>query len=168
MTKLPDTPAIGLRGLYENWRNDLFAAISVSLVALPLSLGIAVASGYEPIAGILSAFIAGAVTTFFRGGYLTINGPAAGLITVILGGLAVLDGNIRFVLAATVVAGGIQVLIGVLKLGNYAKIFPSSVLHGLLASIGIIIFAKQIHFALGTNSTSSEIIDTLWDAIILE
>ena len=96
------TPQSGLKGLSENWRNDLIAALSVALVALPLALGIAVASGVEPMAGIWSAVIGGVVTTFFRGGHLAINGPAAGLIAVILGGLSVLDGNINYVLAAII------------------------------------------------------------------
>ena len=160
-------PSTGLKGLRENWRSDLIAAISVALVALPLALGIAVASGVEPIAGILSAIIGGVVTTFFRGSHVAINGPAAGLIAVILGGLAVLDGNIQFVLAAIVVSGAIQVILGLLKMGHYAKMFPSSVLHGILAAIGVIIFTKQIHFALGTTSSADNILDTLSDAILL-
>ena len=97
-------PHEGIKGLKENWRRDLFAAISVSLVALPLALGIAVASGMSPMAGVLSAIIGGVVTTFFRGGHLAINGPAAGLIAVILGGLVALDNNINYGLAAIVVS----------------------------------------------------------------
>ena len=160
-------PSTGLKGLRENWRNDLIASVSVALVALPLALGIAVASGVQPIAGVLSAIIGGVVTTFFRGSNMAINGPAAGLIAVILGGLAVLDGNINYVLAAIVISGALQILMGLLKMGNYAKMFPSSVLHGILAAIGVIIFAKQIHFALGTTSTSESIIGTLVDAVYM-
>lgn len=160
-------PSPGIEGLRENWRNDFIAAISVALVALPLALGIAVASGVQPIAGILSAIIGGVVTTFFRGSHVAINGPAAGLIAVILGGLTLLEGNINYVLAAIVVSGGLQVILGLLKLGRYAKMFPSSVLHGILAAIGVIIFAKQIHFALGTVSNSENVIDTLTDAIYM-
>lgn len=156
-------PSNGIKGLKENWRNDLSAAVSVSLVALPLALGIAVASEVAPMAGVLSAIIGGVVTTFFRGGHLAINGPAAGLIAVILGGLAVLDGNINYVLAAIVVSGGIQILMGFLKMGRFAKLLPSSVLHGILAAIGVIIFAKQAHFALGTKSEATTTIGTLLD-----
>ena len=159
------TPSSGFKGLKENWRNDLSAALSVSLVALPLALGIAVASGVTPMAGLISAIIAGVVTTFFRGGNLTINGPAAGLIAAILGGLAILEGNINYVLAAIVVSGAIQMALGLLKMGRFAKLLPSSVLHGILAAIGVIIFAKQIHYALGTTSDATTIIDTLKDAI---
>jgi len=167
MQEANNVPSSGFSGLKANWRNDAIAALSVSLVALPLALGIAVASGVAPMAGILSAIIGGVVTTFFRGSHLAINGPAAGLITVILGGLVALDGNINYVLAAIVVSGGIQVILGLLKMGRYARMFPSSVLHGVLAAIGLIIFAKQIHFALGTTSEASNIIDTLKDAIYL-
>ncbi|MBV1888016.1 MAG: hypothetical protein KUG51_01880 [Urechidicola sp.] len=158
-------PAKGFKGLKENWRNDVTAAISVSLVALPLALGIAVASGVSPMSGLLSAIIAGVVTTFFRGSNLAINGPAAGLIAAILGGLAVLEGNINYVLAAIVVSGAIQILLGLLKMGRFAKLLPSSVLHGILAAIGVIIFAKQIHFALGTSSDADTIIGILVDAV---
>jgi len=156
-------PSTGLKGLKENWRNDISAAISVSLVALPLALGIAVASEVSPMAGILSAIIGGIVTTFFRGGHLAINGPAAGLIAVILGGLVALDGNINYVLAAIVVSGGIQVILGFLKMGRFAKLLPSFVLHGILAAIGVIIFAKQAHYALGTTSNADTTIGTLID-----
>lgn len=156
-------PAKGIKGIKENWRNDLSAALSVSLVALPLALGIAVASEVAPMAGILSAIIGGVVTTFFRGGHLAINGPAAGLIAVILGGLVALDGNINYVLAAIMVSGAIQVILGFLKMGRFAKLLPSSVLHGILAAIGVIIFAKQAHYALGTTSKADNTIGTLLD-----
>ena len=156
-------PRDGFKGLKENWRSDLFAAISVSLVALPLALGIAVASGMSPMSGVLSAIIGGVVTTFFRGGHLTINGPAAGLIAAILGGLVALDYNINYVLAAIVVAGGIQILLGVFKLGRFAKLLPSSVLHGILAAIGVIIIAKQAPYALGTTSDADTVIGNLLD-----
>jgi MFS superfamily sulfate permease-like transporter len=156
-------PAQGIKGIKENWRNDLSAALSVSLVALPLALGIAVASEVAPMAGVLSAIIGGVVTTFFRGGHLAINGPAAGLIAVILGGLVALDGNINYVLAAIMVSGAIQVILGFLKMGRFAKLLPSSVLHGILAAIGVIIFAKQAHYALGTTSNADNTIGTLLD-----
>jgi MFS superfamily sulfate permease-like transporter len=161
-TKNP-IPSGGFSGLKEHWRSDLKAALSVSLVALPLALGIAVASEVAPMAGVLSAIIGGVVTTFFRGGHIAINGPAAGLIAVVLGGLVALDGNINYVLAAIVVAGAIQILFGLLKMGRFGKLLPSSVLHGILAAIGVIIFAKQAHFALGTDSNGDTTIETLVD-----
>jgi len=155
-------PATGFKGAIENWRNDLIAALSVALVALPLSLGVALASGMQPMAGILTAIIGGVVATIFRGGHVTINGPAAGLIAAVfvaIGALNDLDpstgeiiagSGVKYTLAAIMVAGGIQVLMGFFKLGKLAETFPSSVIHGILAAIGVIIFSKQIH-ALGNN-----------------
>ena len=140
-------PLEGFRGLIQNWRADFLAAISVSLVALPLGLGIAVASGVEPIAGLLSAIIGGIVVTLYRGSHLAINGPAAGLIAVILSALASLDDGsghaFHYVLAATVVAGAIQVLLGVFRLGFIAESIPSSVITGIMVAIGIIIFTAK-------------------------
>ena len=162
-------PKEGFRGLKENWQSDLLAAFSVSMIALPLSLGIAVASGVPPVAGIFSAIIGGIVTTFFRGSHLAINGPAAGLIAVVLVSVGALDDGsgkaLNYVLAAIVVSGAIQVLMGLLKLGKVADLFHSTVIHGILAAIGVIIFTKQIHVALGTTASSSDIIQTLKEAV---
>jgi MFS superfamily sulfate permease-like transporter len=167
MSKDSKIPLTGFKGLKENWRNDLIAAFSVALVALPLALGIAVASGMEPMAGVLSAIIGGIVTTFLRGGHVAINGPAAGLIAVILGGIALLDDGsghaIHYVLAAIVISGGIQVILGLLKMGRLAYLFPSSVIHGILAAIGIIIFSKQMHVAMGTESIADSTLGILID-----
>jgi MFS superfamily sulfate permease-like transporter len=163
------TPKKGFRGLIQNWQSDLIAAISVALIALPLSLGIALAAGAPAMAGILSAIVGGVVTTFYRGGHITVNGPAKGVIAVILLGIALMDDGtgqaFNYVLAAIVVSGAIQVVLGLLKLGRLADVFHSSVIHGILAAIGIIIFAKQIHVALGTHSDSPSIIQNLIDAV---
>lgn len=163
------TPKKGFKGLIENWQSDLIAAISVALIALPLSLGIALAAGAPAMAGIFSAIVGGVVTTFYRGGHISVNGPAKGVIAVILLGITLLDDGsgqaFNYVLAAVVVSGAIQVLLGILKLGGLAEIFHSTVIHGLLAAIGIIIFAKQIHVALGTHSDSHSIIQNLVDAV---
>ncbi|MFK8163825.1 MAG: SulP family inorganic anion transporter [Lewinella sp.] len=164
------TPKEGFQGLIENWQSDLIAAVSVSLIALPLSLGIALAAGAPAMAGILSAIVGGVVTTLYRGGHISVNGPAKGVIAVILLGIALMDDGsgqaFNYVLAAVVVSGAIQVLLGLLKLGRLADIFHSSVIHGLLAAIGIIIFAKQIHVAMGTYSKSPSIIQNLIDAVL--
>jgi MFS superfamily sulfate permease-like transporter len=164
-------PKTGLKGLTENFQSDLIAAISVSLIALPLSLGIALAAGAPAMSGILSAVVGGLVTTFFRGGHISINGPAKGVIAVILLGITLMDDGsgqaFNYVLAAIVVSGALQTVLGVLKLGRLADIFHSSVILGILAAIGIIIFAKQIHVALGTESESANIIQNLIDAVVL-
>jgi len=163
------TPQTGIKGLLENWKSDLIAAVSVSLIALPLSLGIALAAGAPAMAGIFSAVVGGVVTTLYRGGHISVNGPAKGVIAVILLGIASMDDGsgqaFNYVLAAVVVSGAIQVVLGILKLGRLADIFHSSVIHGLLAAIGIIIFAKQIHVAMGTYSDSPSIIQNLVDAV---
>lgn len=165
------TPKTGLKGLLENWQSDLIAAISVSLIALPLSLGIALAAGAPPMAGIISAIVGGVVTTLYRGGHISINGPAKGVIAVILMGISLMDDGsgqaFNYVLAAIVVSGAIQVLLGLLRLGRLADIFHSTVIHGLLAGIGIIIFAKQIHVALGTHSDSANIVQNIVDAFTM-
>ncbi|EDP72834.1 possible sulfate transporter [Flavobacteriales bacterium ALC-1] len=164
------TPKKGFKGLVENWQSDLIAAVSVSLIALPLSLGIALAAGAPAMSGILSAIVGGVVTTLYRGGHISVNGPAKGVIAVILLGIALMDDGsgqaFNYVLAAVVVSGAIQVVLGLLKLGRLADIFHSSVIHGILAAIGIIIFAKQIHVALGTHSDSPSIIQNLVDAVL--
>ena len=163
-------PKKGLKGLIENWQSDLVAAVSVALIALPLSLGIALAAGAPAMAGIFSAVVGGIVTTFYRGGHISVNGPAKGVIGVILLGIALMDDGsgqaFNYVLAAVVTSGALQMLLGVMKLGRLADIFHSSVIHGILAAIGIIIFAKQIHVAMGTHSDSPSIVQNLIDAVI--
>lgn len=167
-----EIPKTGWKGLTSHWKNDIIAAVSVSLVALPLSLAIAVAIGIPPIAGLITAFVGGVVTTFFRSSKLAINGPAAGLIGVVLAAILSFQDEstsaiqaYQYVLAAIIVAGGLQVLIGLLKWGRIADIFPTTVIHGILASIGIIIFAKQMHVAMGTTSTAENTVGILKDII---
>lgn len=159
------TPEAGWKGFIQNWRADFLAAVSVSLVALPLGLGIAVASGVPPISGLISAIIGGIVVTFFRGSHLAINGPAAGLIAVIISALISLnDGTgqaFNYVLAATCVAGAIQVLLGVFRLGYIAELIPSSVIQGIMVAIGIIIFTSQIYVALGITAEGSNTVENL-------
>ena len=167
---MESTPKTGIKGLIENWESDLIAAVSVALIALPLSLGIALAAGAPAMSGIFSAIVGGVVTTLYRGGHISVNGPAKGVIGVILLGIVLMDDGsgqaFNYVLAAVVVSGGIQMLLGIMKLGRLAEIFHTSVIHGILAAIGIIIFAKQIHVAMGTHSDSTSIIQNLIDAVL--
>ncbi len=159
-------PASGLAGLRENWRNDAMSGFLVFLIALPLCLGIAMASGFPPMAGIISAMIGGLVVSRLSGSYVTINGPAAGLIVVILDAVQEMGqgdamAGYRYTLAAIVVASLLQIAMGLLKAGRLSAFFPSSVVHGMLAAIGIIIMAKQIHTLLGVKPDAPTLLQTI-------
>jgi MFS superfamily sulfate permease-like transporter len=159
-------PKTGIDGLIENWRSDLPSGFLVFLIALPLCIGIAIASGFPPMSGIITAVIGGLVVSRISGSYVTINGPAAGLIVVILTAVQSLGNGdtmagYRYTLAAIVVASVLQILMGLLKAGKLNAYFPASVVHGMLAAIGVIIMAKQIHVLLGVKAESKEIIDTI-------
>ncbi len=156
-------PENGWAGLKANWRNDLIAGFVVSLVALPLSLGIAVAGGAPPMAGLLSAIAGGLLTTFFRGSHIGINGPGNVLIVITLVALNTLGGEGTFAtfLAAAVITGVIQVLMGLTKLGKIGHAIPGSVIHGMLAAIGVIILSKQLHVALGRKAPGGSAIHAL-------
>ena len=158
-------PSTGLQAIKNHWKDDLPASLSVALVALPLALGISIASGAPPMSGILAAIIGGIVTTFFRSSYVAINGPAAGLIVVVFTGVQALgddqNSGFQYALAAIVVAGCIQMLLGLLKMGKLGDFFPISVINGMLATIGIIIFVKQFHVALGDNGNTGSIVEAL-------
>lgn len=159
-------PKTGLAGLLENWRSDLLSGFLVFLIALPLCLGIAMASGFPPMAGIISAVIGGLVVSRVNGSHVTINGPAAGLIVVILDAVQSLGqgdamAGYRYTLAAIVIASVLQVLLGVFKAGKLSAFFPSSVVHGMLAAIGIIIMAKQAHTLLGIKPEAKSLFGTI-------
>lgn len=143
----PAPPKDWLPGLVENGMNDGVSGFIIFLIALPLCLGIALASGAPPIAGIISGIIAGTLANLLSGSYVTINGPAAGMIVIVAG--AVLELGFAQALAVGVVAGAIQVVLSFAKAGKLTGFFPLSVIHGMLAGIGLIIMAGQIHVALG-------------------
>ena len=129
-------------------KHDLPAGLSVFLVALPLCLGVALASGAPLYAGILSGIIGGIVVSLISGSQLAVSGPAAGLTTIVAASIISL-GDYKVFLLAVMIAGLFQVLLGLLKLGTIANYFPSSVIKGMLAAIGIILISKQIPLALG-------------------
>jgi MFS superfamily sulfate permease-like transporter len=129
-------------------KHDLPAGLSVFLVALPLCLGIALASGAPLYAGLLSGIIGGLVVALISGSQLAVSGPAAGLTTLVAASIISL-GDYKVFLLAVMVAGFFQLLLGLLKLGTIANYFPSSVIKGMLAAIGIILISKQIPLALG-------------------
>ncbi len=153
---LSAVPKTGLAGLAAHWRSDLLSGFLVFLIALPLCLGISMASGFPPSAGIITAIIGGMLVSRVSGSFVTINGPAAGLIVVVLSAVQSLGegdamAGYRYTLAAIVVASAVQILMGVFKAGRLSSFFPASVVHGMLAAIGIIIMAKQINVVLGTT-----------------
>jgi len=146
----PPPPKDWLPGLAENGKTDVVSGFIIFLIALPLCLGIALASGAPPIAGIISGIIAGTVANLLSGSYVTINGPAAGMIVIVAG--AVTELGFAQALAVGVVAGAIQVVLSFAKAGKLTGFFPLSVIHGMLAGIGLIIMAGQIHVALGREN----------------
>lgn len=129
-------------------KHDLPAGLSVFLVALPLCLGIALASGVPLYAGILSGIIGGIVASLISGSALSVSGPAAGLTTVVAATIAS-QGGYNVFLLSVMVAGIFQIILGLFKLGVIANYFPSAVIKGMLAAIGIILISKQIPVALG-------------------
>ena len=132
-------------------RPDLLAGFVVFLVALPLCLGIAIASGAPVVAGIVSGVVAGIVVTWFSGSEMSISGPSASLTMTIAAGVLAM-GSWRGFLAVGVIAGGIQILLSVFRSGVIAAFFPNSVIKGMLAAIGLTIIFKQIPHALGWDS----------------
>jgi MFS superfamily sulfate permease-like transporter len=156
-----DIPKKGLAGFKENWKADLLAGFTVSLIALPLCLGISLASGVPPMAGIITAIVGGMLASRVSGSNVTISGPAAGLIVITLGAVETLGGGDHVIgyplaLAAILIAGAIVVLFGLLKVGKLGDFFPSAAVHGMLAAIGIIIMVKQTFTALGAPQAHGE------------
>lgn len=142
------------RTLKYHWlmfkKHDFFSGLTVFLVALPLCLGVALASGAPLYSGILSGIIGGIVVALISGSQLSVSGPAAGLTTLVSASIISL-GNFETFLLSVIIAGVFQVLLGIFRLGVFASYFPSSVIKGMMAAIGIILISKQIPLALGYN-----------------
>ncbi len=129
-------------------KHDLPAGLTVFLVALPLCLGISLASGAPLYSGLLSGIVGGLIVSFISGSQLGVSGPAAGLTTLVASAIISL-GDYRIFLLCVIIAGFFQLILGILRLGAIANYFPSSVIKGMLAAIGIILISKQIPLALG-------------------
>ena len=140
-----------MKNFFDNYKSDLSASIVVFFVALPLCLGIALASGAPLFAGIIAGIVGGIVVGALSGSPLGVSGPAAGLSVVVLGYIATLSGSWEAFLLAVVLMGVIQLIAGFLKLGTVAYYFPSSVIKGMLSGIGLIIILKQLPHAIGYN-----------------
>ncbi|MFD2203456.1 SulP family inorganic anion transporter [Shivajiella indica] len=138
--------------IFSYLSNDLPAGLVVFLVALPLCLGIALASGAPLFSGIIAGIIGGVVVGSLSGSHTSVSGPAAGLTVIVLNSIDEL-GSFEIFLSAVVLAGALQVFLGILKAGVIGYYFPTSVIKGMLAGIGIILIIKQIPYAFGVNES---------------
>ncbi len=155
-----DKPQNGLAGL-KHWRSDMIAGLIVALVSVPLSLGIALASGAPPICGIWSEIIAGLIFPLLGGAYVTISGPAAGLAPVLYSSIATLgNGNMetgyKLILPVIMFAGMVQLVLTYFKLGKFSYLIPRTAIQGMLCSIGLLIIAKQIPNFIGYKFEAHE------------
>src|SRR5690606_15067897 len=135
--------------LFVNLKSDLASGLVVFLVALPLCLGIALASGAPLFSGIITGIIGGIVVGFLSQSHVSVSGPAAGLTAIVF--VAISDLGFEVFLVAVFLAGAMQLLLGIVKAGTISNYFPSNVIEGMLAGIGIIIFIQQIPHALGSG-----------------
>ncbi len=147
-------PQNGLAGL-RHWRQDIMAAFVVALVSVPLSLGIAVASKAPPICGLTSEIIAGLIFPLLGGAYVTVSGPAAGLAPILATQITALgngdlDRGYHMVLVVIMLVGVVELLLTWMKAAKFSLLFPMSAIHGMLASIGFMLFSKQIPNLVGS------------------
>jgi len=145
------------KGLFSNLGADLPAGLVVFLVALPLCLGIALASGAPLFSGIIAGVIGGIVIGALSGSHTSVSGPAAGLTVIVLNAITEL-GSFELFLAAVFLAGVFQMALGILKAGLIGYYFPTSVIKGMLAGIGIILIIKQLPYAFGLTDELSHVI----------
>ncbi len=136
--------------MFKSLKSDIPASIVVFFVALPLCLGIALASGAPLFSGLIAGIVGGIVVGFLSGSQIGVSGPAAGLAAIVLTAITALGGWENF-LVAVVLGGAIQIIFGFLRLGIIGYYFPSSVIKGMLTGIGIIIILKQIPYFFGID-----------------
>lgn len=138
------------KSIFSSFKTDSVSGLVVFLVALPLCLGIAVASGASPFAGIITGIIGGIVVGYLSGSNVSVSGPAAGLIAIVL--LAIQDLGFEAFILAVVLAGIFQLILGFAKAGTISNYFPSGVIEGMLTGIGIIIIKKELPHAIGYDN----------------
>ncbi len=138
---------------------NIFSGFVVSLIALPLGLGLAMASDAPPIAGIIAAVVGGITVSILGGSHVTISGPGNGLVGVLLVTITTL--GIESAYAAIICSGALLSILGFLRLGKLADFFPSSAIQGMLAAIGLIILGKQFHIMLAHKIKREDTIDYL-------
>lgn len=136
----------------KNLKHDLPASMVVFLVALPLCLGIALASGAPLFSGLIAGIVGGIVVSWASGSHLSVSGPAAGLTVIVFSGIETL-GSFNAFLLSLVIAGIFQIILGYLKAGLIGAFFPVSVIKGMLAAIGLILVIKQIPHATGYDTS---------------
>jgi MFS superfamily sulfate permease-like transporter len=136
---------------FKTWKQDLPAGLVVFLVAVPLCLGIALASEAPVFSGLIAGIIGGVVVGFFSGSSVGVSGPAAGLAAIVATSIHDL-GSFELFLAAVVIAGLIQVILGLVRLGIISAFFPNAVIKGMLAAIGLLIIFKQFPHAIGYDA----------------
>ncbi|AOR28302.1 sulfate transporter [Formosa sp. Hel1_33_131] len=146
-------------GFIKALPKNMFSGLVVSLIALPLGLGLAMASEAPPIAGVITAIVGGVIVSILGGSFVTISGPGNGLVGVVL--VAITTLGLTATYAAIICSGIILVILGFLRLGKLADYFPSSAIQGMLAAIGLIILGKQFHIMLGNKIVRDSGIDYL-------
>ena len=152
--------------MFKHIGKDAPASLVVFLVALPLCLGIALASGAEPIAGLIAGIIGGLIVAPISGSHVGVSGPAAGLAVIVYDGIQ--EVGFEAFLLAVVIGGLAQLVLGIVRAGVVGKYFPSSVISGMLAAIGIIIFIKQIPHGLGyAGAEGTTKADKVFDVLLL-
>ena len=159
--------------MFKTLKNDLPASIVVFFVALPLCLGIALASGAPLFSGLIAGIVGGIVVASISGSSIGVSGPAAGLAAIVLAAIATLggldNGGFEKFLVAVVLGGAIQILLGIARAGIIAYFFPSSVIKGMLTGIGIIIILKQVPYFFGMDKNPTgdySFLQVDWDNLI--
>ena len=143
----------GAWSYFRQLDHDIPAGIVVFLVALPLCLGIALASGAPLMGGMIAGIVGGIVVSWASGSQLSVSGPAAGLTLIVLQGIESVGGYSAFLLAV-VLAGVMQLILGYLRAGLIGAYFPSAVIKGMLTAIGLILIMKQLPHAVNSNFNS--------------